>query len=580
MQTNFHFRFLTIFLILLVIRSFNVNAQITIGGTPQTGSNIISTSSGSLELTSSSGDVGIGTAAPSQLLEVSGGNIHLFTPNTAYMLGSNNILWHNGTTSNIFVGVNAGNSNLTLGTRRFTLIGNEAGFKQTSSAHDVTAIGYQAGYGNIIPSINAGGTFIGSQSGFAITSGDFNTFVGTLSGTNSNTNPFTGTSAGGNNVFIGYQTGSVNIGGNSNTLIGTKADLQFDNIIGASALGDHTIVGGNLATAIGANASAPVTNTMILGANKSFGGGIFESVKVGIGLSADLGGPRNYLEINADPNSFNTTSNTYTYTGVGGSGLTFRQLRSLNTPVNNTSNGVLSVNSNGEVIMVYDQTGTGTFNGAVNGSTINGGGQVEWGQNPIGGTGAPLLHHTEIPMVSTAGKFNIYFSGVGNYSNPADIGIGYDAITSGNPTVLGAKLDVLNANNSASTLSNPIINRYGGRFITVGGPSSSLSGDMVGVYGQTVIGNETAINISALGGDFYGSKSKKNYGVRGQATDAENSNINYGVVGFGANAVNVGIGVLGASKDNKKVGYGVYGKSEGNNLNYGVYGGVDCQKGT
>ncbi|MEY2830206.1 MAG: hypothetical protein RIQ33_2064 [Bacteroidota bacterium] len=60
----------------------------------------------------SSGNTGIGTTAPSQLLEVSGGNIHLFTPNTAYMLDKKPVLWRNGNSSNIFIGVNAGNANL------------------------------------------------------------------------------------------------------------------------------------------------------------------------------------------------------------------------------------------------------------------------------------------------------------------------------------------------------------------------------------------------------------------------------------------------------------------------------------
>lgn len=57
-------------------------------------------------ISGTTGFVGVGTtAAPSQKFEVEAGNINLFTSTNAYMLGSQNILWHKGNARNIFVGV-------------------------------------------------------------------------------------------------------------------------------------------------------------------------------------------------------------------------------------------------------------------------------------------------------------------------------------------------------------------------------------------------------------------------------------------------------------------------------------------
>jgi len=65
--------------------------------------------------------------------------------------------------------------------------------------------------------------------------------------------------------------------------------------------------------------------------------------KVGIGFNSKVV-PGNSLEINS---------------AIGGSGLRFTNIKSTNTPVNNPSNGVLSVDPNGDVILVYDKLGTG-----------------------------------------------------------------------------------------------------------------------------------------------------------------------------------------------------------------------------
>lgn len=85
-----------------------------------------------------------------------------------------------------------------------------------------------------------------------------------------------------------------------------------------------------------------------------FGRHFFMGCNVGIGLSGATTPPQNRLEINADQNSLNT------YTGVGGSGLKFRQLTENSTFINNNAtNTVLSVDNVGNVILVKDNSGGG-----------------------------------------------------------------------------------------------------------------------------------------------------------------------------------------------------------------------------
>jgi hypothetical protein len=548
-----------------------------------------------------------------------GGDLNLFTTTTtnasspdAYQIGGNNVLWHNGTVSNIYVGVGAGANNTkpdntfigynsgnnnTNGTRNvfggshagFTntdgsnnillgyaagynndldtsnlfigtasgfsnvfginnvFIGNRAGFTsngtstQPSSFH--TFIGAQAGFSQtIVPSGSTfasytGNTFIGGQAGFSnliggenaflgfqagyFNNGSCNTFMGHKAGLNNSTggssgnfgdnNSFFGCSSGidnttgKENTFIGSQAGHNNLTGNFNTFIGSGAASTSTSTIYSSVLGWGGDVGGNNATAIGAHTSAPVANTLLLGATGTY------AVKVGIGLSGatESNAPQNYLEINADPSSF-------TYTGAGGSGLSFRQLNQTSSPIpSNSSNTVLSVDANGKVILVNDQTGTGTFNGAQNGVSTNGSNVVELGDAIYTAAGSQkhLLSHREIPMtyytMTTTDEWNIYFSGQGHMpTTPVDIGVGYTALTSGSPTQLQAKVDVLNISNSEPTF--PFVNKYAGRFITTGSFGHSFSDvEMVGVYGQSDV-TGSAYQFNNVGGDFEAEQAKTN----------------------------------------------------------------------
>ena len=355
------------------------------------------------------GFVGIGIAAPSELLQVLGGNIDVNSIASSYMINSIPVLRHSGTISSIYVGVgaggtatglntcvgwNAGNgitgggSNVTIGDRAGlvlansggnTFVGHEAGMAQGSIGGENTFIGSFAGAGNLSGS---GNTYVGEQAGRACTVNGGNTMVGTGAGivNQAANNTFFGSAAGQNNVggtnntFVGVGSVIANITGNNTTALGARAGnislADFNTFLGSgSNVGVNTVTNG---TAVGANAIIPAPNQLILGDRV---------VNVGIGLSGDnVGpGPQKSLEINADPANF-------TYTGTNGSGLRFRQLTTSNTPIDNPGDAVLAVSSQGDVVYVKS---VGNYCGATN--TL------------------PLIADYEIPL----DQYDFYFSGQG-----------------------------------------------------------------------------------------------------------------------------------------------------------------------
>src|SRR5262249_2968517 len=105
-------------------------------------------------------------------------------------------------------------------------------------------------------------SFFGQYSGVKNTTGVSNTFVGRASGSENR--------KGSNNTLIGWRTGYVNRDGSNNTLLGADADFS-DNLINA--------------TAIGANANATQSNSLILGSINGVNGATSDT-SVGIGTTA------------------------------------------------------------------------------------------------------------------------------------------------------------------------------------------------------------------------------------------------------------------------------------------------------
>jgi len=142
------------------------------------------TVSGSNMYSAVTGNVGIGTSAPSQKLDVLGNIKMPATTSTSGILYAGNIRFlHNYGNKNVFLGENAGNLSLSTS----------------------TAYGYNVG--------------IGSNSLFSLTSGKWNTAVGTSS--------MYGITTGYSNVAVGINSLYANTTGYGNVAIGTNA-LRFN----------------------------------------------------------------------------------------------------------------------------------------------------------------------------------------------------------------------------------------------------------------------------------------------------------------------------------------------------------------
>jgi hypothetical protein len=165
------------------------------------------------------GNVGIGTASPSTMLDVNGA----VNTDSLYKIGGQTVLSTAGA-QNISVGIEAGANSMTSA---------------------CTFLGYRAGANNE----GIGNTFIGCSAGDSNTTGAFNTFVGDWTGrsnTEGDENTFVGVSAGQlntigtRNTFIGKTAGFNNIEGNHNTFVGVYAGLSNTSGLGNTFIGNST----------------------------------------------------------------------------------------------------------------------------------------------------------------------------------------------------------------------------------------------------------------------------------------------------------------------------------------------------
>ncbi|MDQ3193156.1 MAG: tail fiber domain-containing protein [Bacteroidota bacterium] len=436
---------------------------------------------------------------------------------------------------NTFMGYRSGYSNL-IGYKN-SFIGNEAGFNNTSghsntmlgniagrenvSGIENTFLGSQAGYSNISGNQN---TFIGVRAGYFTTFGQHNSFIGDGSGyynTIGEINTFVGYFSGRNmvdgnyNTFIGQSSCSEGLHGNYNTVLGSMAGTnigisnndEYNVVLGSDAgqtiEGSYNIVIGKGADApsgidygiaIGTNAVVNHNDKMILGDN---------NVYVGIGLSNDGTGPQKSLEINARDLSGTVLPDE--------SGLRFRQLTSTSQTIPNPGAGVLSVNTDGDVILVDGGAGSGIGNYCA--STSN-----------------PLTGNYTIPLDDN----NFYFEGNSNGTQSNNVGIGLDCTD----LFLG-KLHVSSTTSSLSTSGtnagyfenhdeglliagikgvipdNELDGRYFGGIFEA---NNTYSGSQnFGISGSALaIGN--AVN---MGGAFYaGGASSANYAIYASASSS------------------------------------------------------------
>ena len=177
-----------------------------------------------------------------------------------------------GTTGNVIMGLGSGAAN-TAG-RFSTYLGHNSGFAATADSN--TFVGYQSGYAVTSGKSN---TYFGAGAGRSNATGSRNTFIGR------NTGP--GIVNGDDNVYIGYNTG-LNDRGNQNTFLGAGA--------GVLMAGNQPL---SNATALGFGAQVSASNALVLGRNAN----------VGIGTTA----PKTRLEVvseTADNSGFRLTNLT------------------------------------------------------------------------------------------------------------------------------------------------------------------------------------------------------------------------------------------------------------------------------
>jgi len=158
-------------------------------------------------------------------------------------LGVNAGIFNSSGSSNSFLGHNAGYNNTSGSSNSFfgqeagtynstgynnSYFGTDAG-RANTSGHGNSFFGQEAGLTNTTGRYN---TFLGKTSGKLNTSGIYNTFVGMQAGTNNTTassNSFFGLNSGyanrtgSNNTFVGTSSGRFNVSGRDNTYIGYQA---------------------------------------------------------------------------------------------------------------------------------------------------------------------------------------------------------------------------------------------------------------------------------------------------------------------------------------------------------------------
>lgn len=499
---------------------------------------------------------------------------------TSTAFGSQFVLRNNNIPTSIYVGVGAGNA--ATYTNANTFVGYNAGVLNGShmnsynSGNHNTFVGHlagasndegflnsffgdSAGYHNIGNGASNGyhNTFIGCSSGFSNISGKSSTFVGMDAGHNSlgnyNTmvgrncgyfndgerNSFYGKDAGyfnrgSENSFYGYHSGGNyhNVqnspGPFDNSFYGTNSGLFFHSgsyncLFGQQAgvslmEGDSNVFIGdftqsnfvdtliNNSVDIGFGTNAITDNKFILGNNLH---------NVGIGLSDDnvFGGPRSRLEINGD-------SLSRSYTGIGGSGLRFRQLISTSTL------------GSANYIAPYGRVLTVDANGIVK---LTDGGGLAYSQ--CGGTLEALSANSGIDLNDNT----IFYKG-NNYNSgnsddvPNSIGLGYAC---GDP--LRGKLSVYQ---HATTLDEETAAGYFQNSDETSGGSNFFV-----KRGIWVVCNGLSDNPFNVGGDFFAdSSSYANVGVKGFAgnytQDLYEEN-NYGGVFAGSyGEQNIGVSAL------------------------------------
>jgi hypothetical protein len=276
--------------------------------------------------------------------------------------------------------------------------------------------------------------------------------------------------------------------------------------------------------------------------------------------------PGNTVEINSQftsPNTLNGNGNA-----TGWAGLRFSDLNSTSFPQVNPGRGVLTVNTNGDVIYVESPSGASGTTGAHNGTSVStlDNTKVAFG-NDIGGTVAQLLSDREIPM----NNHNVVFT---NPASPSSVSNRFGIGTSTPTAKLDVQLVAGTTNIPNPTVINIINNRSGsngnafGQTVKVTGTNNQNYGIQLDITAGT--GNSRGIN-SLINGNS--PSSNNNIGVYGGAFVSGSPIGNIGVAGdaayarYNMGAVFHGTGIANAVKN---YGVDVYVQGAGTATNSGI----------
>jgi hypothetical protein len=139
------------------------------------------------------------------------------------------------TSTDTFVGIDAGFHNLDVDAVRNSFFGRDAGRNNNGAKN--TFLGYQAGLNNVGDPLDM------------FLAGSRNTFVGYQSGLNNGSSG--AIPAGDYNSFLGDSAGKSNVDGNNNTAVGAQADVGANNLSFATAIGSGAVVSSSNTIALG-----------------------------------------------------------------------------------------------------------------------------------------------------------------------------------------------------------------------------------------------------------------------------------------------------------------------------------------
>lgn len=254
-------------------------------------------------------------------------------------IGSNAMRYYDvPNTNNNFANIAIGNGSAThlKSGEQNTFIGVQSGPHINGSGDGNNAFGYETGYNLLTGSSNL---FFGNSSGRAVRDGSSNSFFGTQSGWKLTAETASGT-VGNANTFIGSQSGYDITSGSKNTFLGRLAGRYLLTGSSNTFIGNVQVMNSpSTATRSGNDSSGTI---ILADGDNNHRFFIHNNGYAGIGLGNNVI-PNNRLEIR--------------YGADGFSGLRFTNLKNTNAAIVNPTDKVLTVDENGDVILVYDEKG-------------------------------------------------------------------------------------------------------------------------------------------------------------------------------------------------------------------------------